>query len=248
MAQVRTLRVAPVKGMATITRARVHLEERGVAEDRRLFLLDAGGAVVTMRTHPELVRLVPDLDLDRGVLAVRGPDGLAAVSDLGDLGEPVAAELFGKARTGRVLRGEVPEAVSALAGEPLRLVLAEGPGVGWDEGPVSLVGRASVTAVGSPDGQSTRYRMLVELEGTAPYEEDGWVGRRLAVGGARVQVTHRLGRCAVITRSPATGARDWDGLRALGAVRGDAGVHLGVIAEVAAPGVVAVGDPVAPLP
>lgn len=246
MATVGMLRVAPVKGLATVTRERVRIDEHGVAEDRRLFLVDDDGAVVTLRRHPELVQVAPDLDLEERRLTVRLADGTTASSGLDEVGEELRTDLFGKERSGWVLRGEVGPALSAVVGVRIRPVLAEPVGVGWDEGPVSLLGRASAAAVGGPDGDLARYRMLVELDGTGPYEEDTWVGREVDVGEARVRVTQPLDRCVIITRSSATGRRDWDGLKALPAARGDGWVCLGVIAEVVRPGEVRRGARVVP--
>lgn len=244
MVVVTTLRVAPVKGLATVAAERIEIDEHGVAEDRRLFVLDQHGAVVTLRTHPKLVQVIPDLDLGRGVLNVTLPDGTRASSRLDQVGTEVRSHLFGKVRAGRIIPGDVAEALSTVAGQRLRLVLADRVGVGWDEGPVSLLGRASAAAVGGPDPDMARYRMLVEVSGTEAYEEETWVGRQLELGTARVGVTHPLGRCVVITTSPTTGNRDWNGLRALADTRGPDQLRLGVIAEVVRPGHVRVGSQV----
>lgn len=243
MAVVATLRVAPVKGLATITPTAVWIDRDGVAEDRRVLLLDDAGAVVTLRSHPQLVAVVPDLDLGGGTLTVTLPDGRRATSPLDTARDQVTAHLYGKNRTGRVLPGPVAEVLSEVAGEPVRVVVADRTGVGWDEGPVSILGGASAGAV-SGERDRARYRMLVELEGTKAFEEDSWVGRRLELGDAVVHVTHQLERCVIITQSPSTGRKDWDGLHALADLRGRDQLCLGVIAEVVAPGRVAVGAPV----
>jgi uncharacterized protein YcbX len=244
---VARLQVVPVKGLAALSREQIHLEVDGVAEDRRLMLLRADGAVVTMRKFPELVRVVPDLDLATRILAVTLPDGTRATTDLAAAGEQVTSHLYGRDRPGRVVPGPVADAVSALAGEPLRLVLTERVGLGWDEGPVSVLGRASAAAVTTPpdgehDGLSTsRYRMLVETEGGAAFEEDSWVGGSVRIGQVRVRVTHALERCLVINHHPRTGAKDWPGLKTLVA-RGRDQLTLGVIAQVDETGVIRVGD------
>ncbi len=243
MPTVSTLRVAPVKGLSTVTRDRIHVDAAGVAEDRRVFLLNDRGTVITLRSHPEFVRIAPDLDLESGILRITLPTGAVAASALGDAAEPVSAELYGKQRRGRVLPGEVAEALSSVAGERVRVVLADTTGVGWDEGPVSILGRASAEYVGGADHDRRRYRMLVEVDGTEPFEEDTWVGRDLELGNAVVRVSHPLVRCAIITQSPATGDKDWDGLHVLAEKRGPE-LCLGVIAEVVAPGDVEVGAPV----
>jgi uncharacterized protein len=246
---VDALTIAPVKALAAVRRLAVRLDPDGVAEDRRLFLLRPDGSVATQRRHPTLTGVVPDLDLAEESLSVTFPDGTVARSELRTVGEPVHATLFGKARTGRLVAGEVADALSSYVGEPLRLVL--GPvGVGWDEGPVSLVSTASIDAVGVPTepavDPAARFRMLLEVGGLGTYEEEDWVGQDLRVGEAVVAVSHRLGRCVVIEHSPRTGAKDWAGVRALAELRGPDTVTLGVIATVRRPGVVRVGDVVEP--
>ena len=236
------LRIAPVKSLATVTRDHIRLERGGVPEDRRAFLVDDEGTVVTLRRHPQLIRLHPDLDLHLGTLGVRTPAGDLATTPLADAAGEVRARLYGKDRVGRVLPGAVADVISGVAGERIRVVLADDVGTGWDEGPVSLLGRSSAVAVGG-DRDTARYRMLVELEHTAPYEEDTWVGRTVRLGEAVVQVTHPLERCVIITQSPATGEKDWDGLHVLAQERGP-DLCLGVIAEVLQPGSVRLGDPV----
>src|SRR3954454_24173184 len=238
MPTVDALTIAPVKALAAVRRLAVRLDPDGVAEDRRLFLLRPDGSVATQRRHPTLTAVVPDLDLAGESLSVTFPDGTVVRSDLRPVGEPLHATLFGKARTGRLVPGEVAEALSAYVGERLRLVL--GPvGVGWDEGPVSLVSTASVGAVGVPQepavDPAARFRMLLEVGGLGPFGEEDWVGRDLQVGEAVVAVTHRLGRCMVIEHSPRSGAKDWPGVRALAELRGPQAVTLGVIGTVRSP-------------
>lgn len=246
MAVVAALRVAPVKGLGTVMPSSVWIDRDGVAADRRVLLLDQAGSIITLRSHPQLVQVVPDLDLDAGTLTVTLPDGSRATSPLESARDEVSAHLYGKDRLGRVMPGDVADALSDVAGEPVRVVVARETGVGWDEGPVSILGRASAVAVGGEARDRARYRMLVELEGTEPFEEDTWLGSRMELGEAVVHVTHRLERCVIITQSPLTGHKDWDGLHALADLRGRDLLCLGVIAEVEVPGRVALGAQVRP--
>lgn len=246
MVTVQQLRIAPVKGLASVLRSSIDLDVDGVPEDRRVLLLHADGSVVTLRRLPQLVRTVPDLDLVGGTLTVSLPDGTTAVSSLAESQGRVTARLFGKDRTGSLLPGRVADALSASAGEPLRVMVADRTGIGWDEGPVSLIGRASATAVGSPEDGSglARFRMLIEVDGLEAFEEDRWVGERLRIGGAVVRVAEPLERCVVIERHPDTGERDWAGLKTLAATRGSGRLTLGVFAFVDVPGTIRVGDEV----
>ena len=131
-------------------------------------------------------------------------------------------------------------------------MLTERVGLGWDEGPVSILGLASAAAVATPPDRqdhgaltTERYRMLIEVEGSAPFEEDSWVGQPVRIGEVVVRVTHALERCVVINHHPRTGVKDWPGLKTLVA-RGRTQLTLGVIAQVEQTGVVRVGDPVEP--
>jgi len=213
-----------------------------------MYLLRPDNSVVTLRGHPELTRVLPDLCLAQGRLTVTFPDGATATSPLTPTGEKIHSALFGKARSARLVPGPVAEALSEYVAEPLRLVLADRTGVGWDEGPVTVLGRASADAMAAPAvgdaSPSERFRMLVEVDTTEAYEEDSWVGHQVRLGAALVHVTHRLERCVVINHSPATGLKDWDGLKRLADRRGRDQITLGVIAAVDQPGEVRVGDPV----
>ncbi|HZD74123.1 MAG TPA: hypothetical protein VE776_09615, partial [Actinomycetota bacterium] len=94
-----------------------------------------------------------------------------------------------------------------------------------------------------------RFRMLLGVDGIAPHAEDGWLGRRVRVGGAVVVPRGNVGRCVVTTYDPGTAASDLDTLHLLAGYRADVdateALPFGIWAEVAQPGRVAVGDPVA---
>jgi hypothetical protein len=89
--------------------------------------------------------------------------------------------------------------------------------------------------------------MLIEIDGAEAHEEDTWIGSRIKVGRAVLAITGPDARCAITTQDPDTGARDLDTLRALISYRGlRDGRHadFGVLADVAKPGKVKVGDKV----
>lgn len=247
MLHVSRLQIAPVKSLASVTVPRVYVDREGVAEDRRLYLLGQDGRVVTLREHPQLSQVVPTLDLARATLEIVLPDGSLGTARLDELGEPVTATLFGKDRPGRVVKSGLTDHLSDYVGEPLRLVLADRTGTGWDEGPVSLVSRASMAALEPPGdaaSQARRFRMLLEVEGAGVFEEDTWTGSRVAVGEAVLRISQPLGRCVIITQPPEADGTAWPGLKRLAAERGAERLSLGVVADVELPGAVALGDAV----
>jgi len=108
---------------------------------------------------------------------------------------------------------------------------------------ISILGLASLNALSAALGKDLsplRFRGNIWLEGTAPWEEFDWIGRRLRLGEAEVEVRERIGRCMATTVNPETGTRDADTLGALERTWGH--TDLGVYAEVVAGGRVAVGD------
>src|SRR4029079_2208925 len=89
-----------------------------------------------------------------------------------------------------------------------------------------------------------RFRMLINLEGAEPHEEDTWLGRRIGLGDAVLHVTKPDARCAITTHDPDTGARDFDTLRTIIGYRGlREGKHadFGVLADVVQPGRIRLG-------
>jgi uncharacterized protein YcbX len=96
-----------------------------------------------------------------------------------------------------------------------------------------------------------RFRMNVELAGTAPHEEDSWEGRELRMGEVVLRAGGPVKRCAATTRNPDTGVVDLQTLKLIGRRRGrqetakfGKGFYFGVYADVVAPGRVHVGDAV----
>ena len=116
----------------------------------------------------------------------------------------------------------------------------------FDTFPLSLITTRTIARLGDMVGarldiQRFRPNILVEAAEEAPFAEDGWVGCILRIGGMRMRVDKRDGRCVVITIDPATAERSPEILRA---VAQDRQGCLGVYGSVVEPGRVAVNDPV----
>lgn len=116
----------------------------------------------------------------------------------------------------------------------------------FDTFPLSLITTQTIARLGEVVGaelnvQRFRPNLLVEAAGEAPFAEDGWVGCVLRIGGLRMRVDKRDGRCVVITIDPVTTERNPAILRA---VASDRQGCLGVYGSTVKPGRVAVNDPV----
>jgi uncharacterized protein YcbX len=254
VATVARISIAPVKGLALVERDAILLEGSGVRENRRFHIVDADGRRYNQLRNGALVQIRPEYDGDR--LALRFPDGTVAEGEVA-LGDEITTDFYGRPVDGRVLEGPWSGALSDWAGRALRLIQSA-PGAAIDRGGghVSLVSRASLEELGRHTGgngaaDGRRFRMLFELDGCESHEEDTWLKQRVRIGEAVAYLRHDVGRCAITTQNPDTGAPDLDTLRTIREYRGETAnesgkrhIPFGVYGEVVDPGRVAVGDTV----
>lgn len=220
-APVAALRRYPVKSLLGEAVDALDLDARGCAGDRDWSVRTADGHIASGKDTRRFAAVPGLLDLrayagDGGVTLVL-PDGSAL---------PVQ---------------EAAGAVSAHVGQPVTLA-RETDVSHFDDGPVSLLGTASVDAVSAELGEDVdwaRFRPNVLLRTERAFAEDDLVGRRLRIGGAVVEVTMASPRCVMVDLESADLPRGGGVLRAVGRVNG---ACLGVVARVVTPGRVRLGD------
>jgi uncharacterized protein YcbX len=246
---VARINIAPVKGTRLVHPTEVKLERFGVPENRRFHLVNGKDRLFSGTRHGPLVALVSSYDPEREWLEVEFPDGSVAAGRADLLGDPVSTVMWGREIPGHVALGPWSEAISRRVGEPVRLIRSDRPGDGVDSHAASIVGTASVAELGrraNRDGplDARRFRMLVEIDGLEPHEEDTWIGSAVRIGEAAVRVIRPDPRCVVTERDPETGLPDFDTRKAILAYRPspDRDANFGVYADVIEPGTVAVGD------
>ena len=252
MLRVRAIHVSAVKSLHLTAVEEAAIGADGVEHDRRFMLVDSAGRVATQRYVPVLAQVSSSYDAETDVLELRLPGG-RIVREVPAAVERTSVELWGRDVPAGVMNGPFAEAMSALAGVPLRLLRADDGLRALDSHPVSLLSQASVDEVGRHGGRThldaRRFRPTLLIDGCAAHAEDAWVGRRVRAGEAVLTVVLLDPRCALTTLDPDTGARDADTLRWLAGYRppqnGD--VFCGIYADVETPGRVRVGDPVEPL-
>lgn len=246
---VSGLAITPVKAMRLQPVEAIELGERGAEGNRRFYVVDERGDMVNGKRFGALQTVVATCD--DGELALRFPDGREVRGPIA-YGEEVGTRFFTRPRPARPLSGPWSEALSQYVGVPLRIVDGgSAPDRGRQAG-VSLISAASLrhlADVGDADSvDGRRFRMLVEVEGTGPHEEDEWVGRRVRIGDALVAMHGHVGRCMVTTRNPETGTVDFPTLKLLAEYRMDhpseEPLPFGIYGEVLEGGPVRVGDPV----
>ncbi len=255
--QVVRICIAPVKALHVVNPDEVELTHAGVVGDRRFWLLDRDRRLVNGKRHPELMRVQPEWDESSRRLALAFPDGSVVEGEV-EPGELFEAELYGTPHASRPVPGPWQEALSEFAGEPLTLLWSEGGAQdrGNDRGGwASLISRGSLEQLaveaGTEPVDGRRFRMLFEIDGVEPHEEDTWLGNRVLIGDAVIVPLGDVGRCVVTTCDPDTGLSDFDTLGLLAGYRREGVTEplpFGVYCDVAVPGRVRVGDAVRPAP
>jgi uncharacterized protein YcbX len=240
----------PVKSLLLHHPEEVELGSLGLARDRRFYLVRENGRLLAGLHHGPLALVRADWDPGADRLTMTFPDGSVVDGEV-ELVEPVLTDFWGHRVEGRAVAGPWAEALSDYAGRPARLVKADVPAGAVDVEPLTLVSSESVEELARHAGleglDARRFRMLLEIEGCEPHEEDTWRGRRARLGEAVIEIGGPVPRCATTTRDPATGKRDLDTLREIAAYRGKRDgkkIDFGVYAQVVRPGRVRVGDPV----
>ncbi len=230
----------------------VEVLEGGLEDDRRFYFITEAGRLLNNKDCGPLQLVQSDYDGQSDVLTLRLPDG-SVVTDSVDRADELETRFHSRVRLARLVRGPWSGAVQSLVGQPVRLVE---PGGGATDrgraGPATarngLVAVPPAASLGADPVHERRFRMNFGVDGLDAHGEDGWLGRRVAIGAAVVVPRGNVGRCVVTTQSPETGQTDLDTLKALAAYRGSLEttepLPFGTHAAVVQPGRVRLGDPV----
>jgi uncharacterized protein YcbX len=216
---VLSLRRFPVKSMAGEPLDVATIDEHGIEGDRKHAVWLRGGRRLTARVAPKMLAWHASLN---GGLRIVGPDGRAYGWD-----------------------SELETAVGEDIGKEVALV--EDPhGLHDVQGTILLTFEASrrrlEEELGFPlDVRRFRTNVHVELEGAEPFAELGWVGRRIRIGDAELEIDHACDRCAITIHDPDTLATEPDILRTIND-RHD--TFFGVRVRPLGPATIRTGDPV----
>jgi len=237
----------PVKGLSAQILTEVDLTAgEGLPDDRRFAITH--GASTFDPTEPEwrpkrdflqlaknerLAALQTDYDSATGILTIRRNGRQVA---RGQITNPTGRLLINQFFAA-YMKGEAPGTPS----------LVEAPGfmlTDTREKYVSILNAASVAdierVVNAPV-DPVRFRANLVLSGLEPWEEAKWIGSRIAIGDAVVEVVELIERCAATEVNPTTAIRDINIPLAL--QRGYSHRNCGIYARVVQGGRVATGDP-----
>jgi len=128
---------------------------------------------------------------------------------------------------------------------PAQVVRAASAMTDTDYPSISLINLATHRAVENQMGQELsplRWRGNFLLDGLEPWQEDGWIGKKISLGEAVLEVMEPIRRCNATTANPETGEKDANTLAALR--DGFGHQNCGVYAVVLKSGLVQQGDKV----
>lgn len=253
MPTVARFNVTPVKSTGLHHPDQIELGEHGAPGDHLFMFVTPDGARLSGAAKAPFLAIRCEHDERAGRLTLTMPGGTKVEGDASPHGDRLRVVLFDREIGVHPLDGPFAEAISNYLGQPAMLVRADDDERTRGSNPVSIVSLASVEELGRrgnaqdlPDPR--RFRMLVELDGCEPHQEDTWSGRRLQLGEAIVRIGASVARCAVTTLDPDSGLPDFPTLDVLATYRRREGkLMFGVYADVERAGMVRVGDPVTAL-
>jgi uncharacterized protein YcbX len=236
----------------------------GYVRDRLFYFIDQRGVMLSSKRYGPLVQIHSEYDDDTETLTMRYPDGAVVSARIALTDERVDTNFWGRPVPSTVVDGPFAAAASAYIGKTVRMVRADVPGSATDLHPVTIVATATLDHFAKCFDAPTehwrdRFRMLFELDGLEPFEEEAWIGRTLRVGELAITVEGPVPRCLVTRQNPRTGMKDFDTLKSLRVFRTEpmgtrlnpgpdsevyGGFLLGMYATVTRPGVARVGDEV----
>lgn len=262
-AVVSALYVYPLKSAGGVALDAVELDDRGPRADRRWMVVDDQGRFLSQRRVATLALVAPSLTSEglmlmapgMPALAVRQPEDTPAAPAIEGrvyggscrvlIASPaanawltrflgVSARLvFQPDSTVLPMSSDYAGAITA----PRRIALTDGS-------PLLLIGQASLDDLNrrlETPVPMNRFRPNVVVQGTAPYEEDGWAS--IHIGDVQFEVSMACSRCAATTVDQATGQKGLEPLRTLSTYRkAESGVNFGQNLSHHGPGVIRLGD------
>jgi uncharacterized protein YcbX len=249
---VTTLLTTPVKGFTMNSVEQIQLDSNGALGDRDFFVVDAEDRLFSITRTGVFASYQASFDPPTSLLRITSPTGQTLEGEALP-GDPVTID-FWESRdvAGHVVAGRWSDWLSEIARRPVRLVRTGEPGAGFDETAVTVLSAESVAELGRSTGTQDidirRFRMLINVAGVMPYEEEAWSSRTLSIGSTVLQMHGPVPRCNATTRDPDSGKRDLQTLRLIDQARGmqpndfGEGLNLGAYATIVEPGVITVGD------
>lgn len=228
------LSVYPIKSLPGLDLASASLASRGLDLDRRFMVVSPDGHFLTQRELPEMARLRVKRARDEWVVTAPALPRKLVIPGVPPSEPPLLVTVWESEVAAIPLGPDADDFFTEALGTPARLVFmpesthrrvdptyAPDAEVGFADGfPLLLTSRASLDALNSRLAIAlpmSRFRPNLIIDGCPPFAEDRW--RRIQIGEVVIELVKPCTRCAIISTSEETGARDPAPLKALGEFR-----------------------------
>ena len=134
MITVAAIHIAPVKSLGLAHPQTVQVGSRGIVEDRRFYLVNRQGRLVTQREMGPLVQVTAEYTEASQRLRIRFPKGDAIEGPV-KLGKAIGTPIWGRRVWGHLVEGDWNAALAEFCGESIFLVASDEPGQCYDEYP-----------------------------------------------------------------------------------------------------------------
>jgi uncharacterized protein len=226
----------PVKSCRGERLDQARVEPWGLEGDRRWMVVDAAGHAVTAREHPRMVLI--GTEVSSGALTLTTPDRHDLTVEVPSGEDLVRVQVWGTGLLAAPAGEKAADWLSALVGEPVRLVYLDDPTrravnprygrtgdlVSLADGyPLLLTAQESLDMLNgwiaegpkAAEGPLSmrRFRPSVVVAGAPAWSEDGW--RQLRIGPVTFRSVKGCDRCVLTTVDPDTAVRGHEPLFAL---------------------------------
>lgn len=231
---ISEINIYPIKSLKGIALKESLVEKRGLKFDRRWMLTDKEGMFFTQREVPKMAAIMVEVT-DDGLRVTSKNVGTLGIPFEPDRGDRKSVTVWQSSVTGEVYSGQVSEWFSDVLGRHCQLVrmpesterhVSEKFDSGNDivsfaDGyPLLLIGEGSLAEVNErlqdrykDDEYSeklplpmNRFRPNLVVQGSDPFEEDGWA--KVRIGEAIFRVVKPCARCVMTTVDQARGEFD----------------------------------------
>ena len=258
MIQVSKLAIYPVKSCAPILANHRHIDQFGLAFDRRWMVVDSNGNFITQRQYPRMCLVNAQLDNEQLTLSV---DGMPALTVSTLLDKSVNVTVWGDRCLAQDCGDEAANWLSKFLQTDCRLVYFpadgfrqvdkdyanKGEGTAFADGfPLLLISQASMDDLNNRMVEPMdimRFRPNLVVAGCDAYAEDNW--ERIRVGDLTMRIVKPCSRCVIPSINPLTAEKSAEPTKTLAEYRRrDNKIFFGQNVIVEGNGVIELGMPV----
>ncbi len=266
MIKVSEINIYPIKSLGRISKKKISVERKGLADDRCFMLVDNNNQFITQRKHPSLALISVSQHENDFLIEAPNIDGLlVSINDFTKklqsvtIWKDICSVLIANKTINQWFSEYIGFEVSLVAYDNLNpratdpLFSSESDIVSFADGfPILVISQASLDDLNSRlinPVTMQRFRPNIVVEGCDAFDEDQW--RDITIGNVKLDAVKICSRCVLTTIDPETGIKDEDSepLRTLSqyrknikGIKSEKGVFFGINLIPRGVGKICIGD------